>query len=479
MTSTSAEEELTEFLNRPLFCVAIRGFIKCGHCASQIPANRMDEVAHCPRCGKDTPTDVAYWSDAIAGLWMAHVLTGRATTFELDDYTIHSGYPVCASCRSKVPAESVEQAVATAALACPRCGAQLPCRQANDVARGVVPGAVLLVGEADVGTTGDEPVRSAHPVVFSCMQCGATLSVDGSKRMVPCRYCQADNYLPDELWLALHPQPVAHDFYIVARPSDMQRWRVALVGRDRWENARVRMVASMPRLPDGLPDLLARWHDPGLRLAIARRSDTPPDVLTKLVKKDPHAPEALAAVGNPALNDTNTILRFFKAKNLQEGSRCPQDFELEAWRILAANPATPIELFYRVVMTPVPDLEPPPGSCLLRKAPNRSDHNHLRAVVAARPDACLLPLDCLKVMVRAGDHAVHMAFATNRSTTPEVLSLLRRFNSVELQLAIAKHPNADAKTIRRLSLRKDPRVAEAARQHHRYSKPTFWDHFGR
>jgi len=82
-------------------------------------------------------------------------------------------------------------------------------------------------------------------------------------------------------------------------------------------------------------------------------------------------------------------------------------------------------------------------------------------------------------MVRNGDHSVHLALASNKGTTEEILSLLRRSKATDVQLAVAQNPSADEKTIRKLSLRKDPTVAEAARNHPRYTKATFWDHFGR
>ena len=53
------------------------------------------------------------------------------------------------------------------------------------------------------------------PVVMACMSCRASLPVDGNHRLVECTYCKTSNYLPDDLWLSLHPVAKREAWFIV------------------------------------------------------------------------------------------------------------------------------------------------------------------------------------------------------------------------------------------------------------------------
>ena len=56
---------------------------------------------------------------------------------------------------------------------------------------------------------------------MQCMKCHATLPVDGTKRLVECSYCTARNYLPDDLWLALHPAAKRESWFMLLDGADL------------------------------------------------------------------------------------------------------------------------------------------------------------------------------------------------------------------------------------------------------------------
>ena len=74
-------------------------------------------------------------------------------------------------------------------------------RPADALVATVFPGARAVYGE---GPEGDAR-PSAQPLVFACMSCGGGLKVDGTSRVVACRFCNDSNFLPDTLWLQMHP----------------------------------------------------------------------------------------------------------------------------------------------------------------------------------------------------------------------------------------------------------------------------------
>jgi hypothetical protein len=56
---------------------------------------------------------------------------------------------------------------------------------------------------------------AARPVVMACPHCGGALRLSGeSERLVPCQFCKADVYLPDDLWRRLHPAKTVREWFV-------------------------------------------------------------------------------------------------------------------------------------------------------------------------------------------------------------------------------------------------------------------------
>jgi len=63
----------------------------------------------------------------------------------------------------------------------------------------------MIVGAWPEGGVSDEKQPVSEPVAYSCPQCAGSLMIDGTDRLVKCSYCETRVYLPDDLWLRLHP----------------------------------------------------------------------------------------------------------------------------------------------------------------------------------------------------------------------------------------------------------------------------------
>ena len=58
-------------------------------------------------------------------------------------------------------------------------------------------------------------------LVFSCMTCGAGLDLNkDTERNIKCTYCDNDNYLPDSIWIKLHPDADVQPFFLITDISD-------------------------------------------------------------------------------------------------------------------------------------------------------------------------------------------------------------------------------------------------------------------
>lgn len=55
----------------------------------------------------------------------------------------------------------------------------------------------------------------AEPILFSCLSCGGALTIDGTARVVECKYCKSSSYIPDGLWLKFHPISRVERWYMV------------------------------------------------------------------------------------------------------------------------------------------------------------------------------------------------------------------------------------------------------------------------
>ena len=125
--------------------------------------------------------------------------------------------PVCPDCASPMPIEAVPPG-GDGVLSC-RCGGSMTTFAPPDWLRQVVPSVVQLFGAiregVPEGLAAVETSAAQKPVLFGCPRCGAGLDVAAeSPRILTCKYCDSDLYLPDALWYALHPVKRRAPFWV-------------------------------------------------------------------------------------------------------------------------------------------------------------------------------------------------------------------------------------------------------------------------
>ena len=125
--------------------------------------------------------------------------------------------PICPGCAMPLPAEAVPPG-GDGRLAC-RCGQSIATFPVPEWLRQVVPTALQLFGAARDGAPDGlvvmESSTATKPVLFGCPRCGAGLDIaPESPRILTCKYCDTDLYLPDALWHALHPIKKRTPFWV-------------------------------------------------------------------------------------------------------------------------------------------------------------------------------------------------------------------------------------------------------------------------
>ncbi len=205
-----------------MFGIAIELRGECPHCGNPVMVNALTERIHCPSCLKDRPYAYSAWEDLLENLWSLRPDTdtgqgGNITQLGVNWHLMYARFdPYCYACKHDFDMEAV--LASPSPYACPGCGEPWHHRPAPPEAREAMPGLVHLVAEHPGQIPGVESEASApnggKPILFACMGCGGALEVDGSERVITCRYCDASNYLPDDLWLRMHPVETVRRWFV-------------------------------------------------------------------------------------------------------------------------------------------------------------------------------------------------------------------------------------------------------------------------
>lgn len=183
--------------------IALEVRTRCTGCGSSIAINGASDTVGCTACNRPFALD---WNAMLAEL------AGTGTTTTQGDATVTvrraPAHASCPHCTSALPDE-VGQFASRGWAICPACGKKLSIRKPP--AYLAFTHAELLVGEELLAPT----MPPTAPVMFGCLACRAPLRADGSTRIPTCAACSVDNYLPDELWMRLHPPPPVTRWYIV------------------------------------------------------------------------------------------------------------------------------------------------------------------------------------------------------------------------------------------------------------------------
>lgn len=191
------------------------GMIECGiscpKCGGTIPLNGPWEIAHCDKCQEDISIPRDFWKGILEDIHeeiktdLEEGEGGNSTIFGIFNTTLFYGrlHPYCLECKTNFkPEENPEESYKHICTECGNTINVLPC----PLWLKEVYSPVLLL----VNTTlqrEQEKIKStiSGPVAFTCPQCAGSLIVNGSDRLIKCQYCGVNAYLPDDLWMRLHP----------------------------------------------------------------------------------------------------------------------------------------------------------------------------------------------------------------------------------------------------------------------------------
>ena len=201
---------------------------RCVHCGNGLPYQGPMRTVPCGACGGEN----AFHASDVARLLIS---VSRSSSGMECRYV--SG-PNC-HCGATVDAIPVD---INREVSCGRCGDAVPAFAPPAWLQDELPALRQIIGgERDaadrpaVGLAVSAP-SGVKPVVLGCPDCKASLKVDGdTERTMVCQFCNANVYLPDDLWRLLHPVARARAWTIVYEGNLELRhdieWREAQAAR--------------------------------------------------------------------------------------------------------------------------------------------------------------------------------------------------------------------------------------------------------
>ncbi len=194
--------------------------INCPKCDSPVMLNGPLEKAHCERCQSDTDVPHEYWKDILENILeevkneLKEGEGSNSNIFGMFKTTLLYGRlkPRCEECKTYF---EVNEGLSEAYVhKCSECGCSIEISPCPSWLKKIHPAIKLLVNADLKSSSGKEPPAISGPIVFSCPKCGGALTIDGMDRLVPCEYCGVNVYLPDDLWLRLHPAKTKERWFI-------------------------------------------------------------------------------------------------------------------------------------------------------------------------------------------------------------------------------------------------------------------------
>ncbi|MCC7158193.1 MAG: hypothetical protein IT281_01500 [Ignavibacteria bacterium] len=199
----------------------------CKHCSSPVMINAFTDKLLCPSCNKynnfaqDSLKNLL--EDAVKEAPDFKVGEGQPSTIMQGEYTFHLTYgrqdPRCGKCKTGIDMTKLEEYSANGKALCSKCSNEIFVRKPSELVSSCFMQVKYLAGEDDDQLKfNQEPGKlpaASKPVLFTCPSCAGNLEIDGTDRMISCKFCSSQIYLPDDLWFRLHPVKEVSRWYMV------------------------------------------------------------------------------------------------------------------------------------------------------------------------------------------------------------------------------------------------------------------------
>ncbi|MBP7738143.1 MAG: hypothetical protein KA369_19365 [Spirochaetes bacterium] len=214
LADAGVPDDIREAIKRRLKAIrpqyySLKVEISCPFCSQPVFVNGPAKKAKCQSCLRDTGLPGPLW-EKIARSDFGTIEYMDQLSLIVEKAGIKA--PLCNSCGASLDTDDIETGARTMPP-CPSCKTSqstfplpewLPWSQNAEQ--------VFCADEEGVPSP---PIKGIKPVAISCIKCGAPLEITvETPRNATCQYCNTVQYLPDPLWLSLHPVKIKQAWYV-------------------------------------------------------------------------------------------------------------------------------------------------------------------------------------------------------------------------------------------------------------------------
>lgn len=201
----------------------------CPKCDSPIILNGPSDFGHCNACQIDIPLPADFWKETFESILQSIITDLKdgegqtSTSFGmLAKKMIYCRLkPKCSECNTYFNLETINPNKETI-ITCAKCKHETSLIPAPIWLKEIYPVVDYFV---NAQVLSKEKIREsviAEGIAITCPRCGASLIIDGKDRLVKCDYCKLHVFLPDNLWLRLHPAFIKSEWFIIFNEKKVQ-----------------------------------------------------------------------------------------------------------------------------------------------------------------------------------------------------------------------------------------------------------------
>ena len=260
----------------------------CSSCANPLPINGFTENIFCGKCNKENYIALDLWKslleEKIDEIKSFEEKEGRNEKVMTGSFNFDILYgrrvPRCSKCKTEIPEDEINKFTGNGKYNCKQCSSAIFIRCAPESLITIIPSAKYIVNEDEFILSGKPDTQtkpvSQKPILFNCPSCAGNLEIDGTSRLVVCKYCESNVYLPDDLWFTLHPVATKQQWFITVdskiESQKLPKWeRLSDVAIDREGNfyfaGTEESSGNAFIIFSASPDLKKRWETKELKLS--------------------------------------------------------------------------------------------------------------------------------------------------------------------------------------------------------------------
>jgi len=207
----------------------------CSSCGNPLPVNALVSRIHCSSCQADSDFSNELWSESILESTLKEGITfaeneARQETVMTGQYNFQILYgrqnPRCANCKTPLDENLFEAYTSAGKAVCTKCNSEVSFRKIPDELKTIFQTVNYIAGEdADQipgGQSKNVEQNRSKPLLFTCPSCAGNLEIDGKERTITCKFCGSEIYLPDDLWLRMHPVKTVGRWYLIFDEKALQ-----------------------------------------------------------------------------------------------------------------------------------------------------------------------------------------------------------------------------------------------------------------